>query len=748
MQKSFRRKIMSGFLVMVFLCAFTAILAFITTRNMQNVFLNTMRDNVSSLKAAEELELALLSQKGFLGNYFLDGDPIWLKKLEEKKANFEDWLNKASEAALTPLEKGIIEDIKVLYKTYESERYRAKQLYESGNIKGAKNILLKDMWKAFEALYQKCEDYLRINESIIKKSEASLQKKVMGMIILITVPAFVIIGLVGSMFFLLTRRILASIEIAKLRFFLSLIVDVDVDDNRENKGIHPLPNLEFKFVCANSLIELEDPSQSGSSTDNFFSELEKLTKNFFSVSNPDGKKGLRKEIEDLINNRLKGNFSTIMNLTKAYIDNGLSNKRLKQKHEKEVNVLSYEAGLWESYLNIFKDEPVGFFNLKYFFPEVKDGFDIAIANPPYVSVKEISNGDKEIFSKLLETAKGRFNLFTLFLERAHKLLKLKGTQIFILPEGLFSNVEYRYIREYLLRNSEILLINMFSERVFEASVDTAIIALRKDVPTPKKKFPLFRDLYEKTIELSQSDFIEMPFSIFTVKFSEGNAKIFKKSYANVDFLENILEIQQGIIYSGQSKSNVFSNKCLDSKYKRILDGRDVLKWRINWTEKKENRYIQYTNKLHRPREERLFLANEKILIVRRSKKIIAAYDNEQYYALNTAYVCLLKNNSYNLKYVLAILNSTLINFLYQIMFFGWQVTIPALNFVPVKNISGQEDFAEVVDKILALSKSSDYLKSSTKQAKVKEYERQIDQMVYKLYELTPTEIELIENFNK
>lgn len=203
---------MMGFLVMVFLCAFTVILAFITTRNMQKVFLNTMRDNVSSLKAAEELELALLSQKGFLGNYFLDRDPVWLKKLEEKKANFEDWLNKAADSALTSPEKSIIEDIKLLYKTYESERSRAKQLYELGDIKKAKNILLKDMWGAFEALYQKCEDYIRINESIIKKSEASLQRKVIGMMILITVPALVIVGLVGSMFFLLTRRILASVE--------------------------------------------------------------------------------------------------------------------------------------------------------------------------------------------------------------------------------------------------------------------------------------------------------------------------------------------------------------------------------------------------------------------------------------------------------------------------------------------------------------------------------------------------------
>jgi len=197
---------------MVFLCAFTVFLAFVTTRNMQRVFLNTMRDNVSSLKAAEELELALLSQKGFLANYFLDQDPVWIENLEEKKSTFESWLSKATDAALTPPEKDIIEDIKILYRTYEGERYRAKQLYDSGNISEAKNILLKDMWEAFEALYQKCEDYLRINESIIEKSEVSLQKKVVVMMILITLPALVIIGLVGSMFFLLTKRILATVE--------------------------------------------------------------------------------------------------------------------------------------------------------------------------------------------------------------------------------------------------------------------------------------------------------------------------------------------------------------------------------------------------------------------------------------------------------------------------------------------------------------------------------------------------------
>ncbi|MBU2102927.1 MAG: MCP four helix bundle domain-containing protein, partial [Candidatus Omnitrophica bacterium] len=212
MQKSFHRKVITGFLVMAFLCAFTAILAFITTRNMQKVFRDTMKENVLSLKAAEELELALLSQKGFMANYFLSGDSNWLNRLEERKSDFAYWFKKASDIALTPAEKSVIEDINLLYEEYESDRYRAKQLYESGSIQEARNVLLVDVSNSLEAIYQKCEDYIIINESIINKSQVALQKKVIGMIILITVPAFVIIGLVGSMFFLLTRRILASVE--------------------------------------------------------------------------------------------------------------------------------------------------------------------------------------------------------------------------------------------------------------------------------------------------------------------------------------------------------------------------------------------------------------------------------------------------------------------------------------------------------------------------------------------------------
>jgi len=87
-EKSFRRKIVIGFLAMVFLSVFTTGLAFFTTRNMQNVFLNTMRHNVASLKAAEELELALISQKGFLSNYFFRQGPCLVGEAGREESEF------------------------------------------------------------------------------------------------------------------------------------------------------------------------------------------------------------------------------------------------------------------------------------------------------------------------------------------------------------------------------------------------------------------------------------------------------------------------------------------------------------------------------------------------------------------------------------------------------------------------------------------------------------------------------------
>ncbi|MBA3065193.1 class I SAM-dependent DNA methyltransferase, partial [bacterium] len=110
-----------------------------------------------------------------------------------------------------------------------------------------------------------------------------------------------------------------------------------------------------------------------------------------------------------------------------------------------------------------------------------------------------------------------------------------------------------------------------------------------------------------------------------------------------------------------------------------------------------------------------------------------------------------KGNKLNLKYIIALLNSVLMNFYFNKKMITNPDIFPYIKGIhlkklPIKKISksAQKPFIEIVDKILDITKNSDYLENPTKKEEVKEYERQIDQRVYKLYGLTDDEIKIAE----
>lgn len=182
-------------------------LAFVTTANVQRVSRAIMRENVSSLKAAEELEIALLNQKGLVASYFLDDDPLWLRTIEERKKDFNIWFKKAQDVALTDNEKKILQDVFALYKTYDRQRNKALRLYQSGNTLEARGILLNDMKISIDSLYQKCEDLILANEALIAKAEVTSQGNVIRMTSLIW-STIIITLLLGSMSgFFISRKI-------------------------------------------------------------------------------------------------------------------------------------------------------------------------------------------------------------------------------------------------------------------------------------------------------------------------------------------------------------------------------------------------------------------------------------------------------------------------------------------------------------------------------------------------------------
>lgn len=541
----------------------------------------------------------------------------------------------------------------------------------------------------------------------------------------------------------------SAVDITKLRLWLSIVVDqVEVPKS----GPEPLPNLDCKIMQGNSLVD--EYAGIKLIDERFIDELKDRENVKFNESN-----GIVKDFKGhkqyISNNQIqfgdgqkKVQIDDLINLKKELYGTNDPNRKKELLYKiyvarKELLRLNFAGTNKENELfEIDKSHNKPYFAWMLEFIEVfieNDGFDIVIGNPPYVSVKGINSEEKDLFRKLFKVGQGRFNLFTLMIENGIRLLKEKGCLSYIQPDGLYTNIDYAICRELIVKNTQLKQVVIFDERVFEnASVDTAITVLIKE-KVEKNNISIIKNMKNNVMQLKQEEINDKDNYLIPIKINKEDSIILNKIKNSSRYiLGDFLEIQQGIIYSGIPKEEVFSNTQINEKYKKSLDGRDISKWYINWEDKQENKYIEYTNKLHRPREERLFLADEKILLPRKSTKICCGYDNNQYYALNTAYVCLLKSDipikEVKLKYILAILNSKLINYYYESLYLGWQIVIPALKDIPlVFDDTIQKNIIEKVDLILN-SKGKD----------ISKIEDDIDEMVYNLYKIDKSERKIIE----
>jgi len=182
------------------------------------------------------------------------------------------------------------------------------------------------------------------------------------------------------------------------------------------------------------------------------------------------------------------------------------------------------------------------------------------------------------------------------------------------------------------------------------------------------------------------------------------------------------------------------------KYEKIIQTRDIKRFYIDW----HKEYIP--KEIYSEGIVSNFL-KDKIVIARVTKSIQAVLDLDKYYVGKST---LLFNLNCPSKFLLAILNSKLINYWYFSCFETTHMAggylrydIPYLKQIPIKKTSKskQKQLIGIVDKILDITKEDNYLKNPEKQAKVKAYERQIDRLVYSLYGLTPKEIKIVEGEN-
>ena len=552
-----------------------------------------------------------------------------------------------------------------------------------------------------------------------------------------------------------------AVEIAKLRLWLSLIVDEEDIDQ-----IKPLPNLDYKIVCGNSLLGVKRNLENWK----LFAKLEELKPLFFNETNVHKKQEYKKQIDELI----------------SVITNG------------------------------HKD-----FDFEVYFSEVfheKNGFDVVIANPPYVEHKKLK-GFSTIFKSKFKTYSGTTDLYVYFYEIAINILKLEGVLTFI-SSNKFIRTSYGAKLRGLLANNRIhQIINFTKVQVFDALVASCVMIVSKG---EKNKNALFSDIDNMFIEYnSLSDFIRKHhIKVETLNLNkniwqlENEIKLALKEKIEQGSIR-IKEIKTINIYRGvttgynpafiiddeKRKKLISEDKSNTLIIKPLLQGRNIRKWIFNksneylifipWhfplhlddeitgASKKAEKALQeeYTSLFYHLKKFKKELSErnkdetgiryewytlqryaasyypefekEKIIWGLTADKWAFAYDDKRHYLPSNGYI--LTSTKVPIKYILALLNSKLMKFYFGfigIMTAGGAFTLKhqTISEFPIKEISiiKQKLFISLVDKILAITKDDDYLVNFEKQDQVRNYERQINEMVYKLYGLTEEEIKVIE----
>jgi type I restriction-modification system DNA methylase subunit len=424
------------------------------------------------------------------------------------------------------------------------------------------------------------------------------------------------------------------------------------------------------------------------------------------------------------------------------------------------------------------------------FPDIVQGggFHAIIGNPPYVDIKTLPTVDAEyIFSKY-KTANNRINLFATFIERALSLLAPRHFRFaMIVPTALAAQDSYQALRRLILQSAQLTKVvrlpnESFGESAGDVKVDTMIFVLEEKPRTPKRIEIIGYRGYARVTEIDpgaaqihtfvdQSDWETNQDSVWAFNTGDSDQSLLQKCEIGTVALEECAEFCLGLTpydkYKGhtpkQIQDRVFhSASRKDSTYKKLLAGNDVLRYAVKWNGRT---WINYGPWLGAARERRFFTSRRilvKQIIDWTSKRIWAALVDEELYNTQNAFN-LLPRPEWEVEYLLGIINSRLMTFYHRKRFLDefkmrfQKILIKDCRRLPIRQIDQRKKkmvdlrdrLVNAVRRMIALRR--DFLKRSGTQHEKTSVERlaaatdrEIDGIVYELYELNAHEVEIIE----
>lgn len=523
-----------------------------------------------------------------------------------------------------------------------------------------------------------------------------------------------------------------AIQISKLRFFISLVVDQNTNaDPTDNFGIRPLPNLEAKFVAANTLIGLDKKDASL-----FDSEEIKAKENELKIA--------KHKIFGAKTVRTKRKYKKIVNELR---------KEIADMLEHSGAVGNKEARQLASWDMFNQNDFSKFFDSEWMFG-VKDGFDIVIGNPPYIDSETMKNSMpsmRSMYKSLYSCATGNWDIYVIFIERGMQLIKNGGVESFIVPNKLISSKYTQNIRTRINQSFSLLVLRDYSRvSVFEAFVYPCVFLIQNEsLDTPV----LFQTM--GNIDTVSSE-------------SYINKKIFKNDiFWDKYFLQNkILSIIEKInsyqtvstlnvnIYGAATVSEAYNIKPLieeyhDSaeKYLKFINTGTIDPYKSYWGIKR-TQYIKGTyicpiiniselKKLSQRRYKQSI--SPKIIIAGMSLSFEAIYDDGQYVAGKSTSI--ITGEPTKLKYLTAIINSKLLSFWLKICYNSLKMAGGYIN-IGVNEISSIPICLS--EKYQTLTTIVDSIQSSSDDTYIKQEMDKIDNIVYHLYGLTYDEVLIVD----
>ncbi|MDC1449919.1 Eco57I restriction-modification methylase domain-containing protein [Candidatus Thioglobus sp.] len=599
-----------------------------------------------------------------------------------------------------------------------------------------------------------------------------------------------------------------AIEIAKLRFWLSLVVEEDSPS--------PLPNLDHKIMQGNSLISeyegiklfddklLVDRESRDAKIDEIENIIDSMQQQYFSLhAKGEYKNSSKFELEERVKpllNKIKTlkkqntqevessglfehenvNKQIAQNRAKALkakVAEHISTHSQSDKERLKVEIEELKWSLIEITLQVKgelerldeikilrRQRIKPFFIWKLEFADVfknGGGFDIVLANPPYIDSEEMirtNNEVRELLNTTYLSTSGNWDIFVPFIEFGVNILRNKGSLCYIVPNKLIG-AKYTAKLKNLLLEKDIVEIKDFSKlNVFDkVSVYPITFLLKNQKPILKNdvSIVIMEDLYKNGFvnKINKSLFYE---DIYWDRyfFNADIVKLLTKLYSMKKIKETYLNIT-GAATVGEAyqiKEKVIDSDSLNGK--KLINTGTIDPYTSLWGNKKtqylKNAYrhpMVIDDEIEKINPKRLAQSrSEKIIIAGMSKHIEAYLDSGEYLAGKSTTIIL--DNSNKLLFLTGILNSKLVAFYVSTFFHSLKMSGGYLNIskeiiqnipLPTNDEIREKNFIGMIKNIANKIKLEPSFNAKETQSK-------IDELVYTLYNLNDKEISVVENY--